>query len=219
MDIALSPPENGPRNPRHGSPRHVAISQSRRHPKRHGQPELVQGCCTGSSREGGRLRACKHPLKTPAKQGVFSAKIVAHSFKRGLGIRMADYAHSGGHSHRHCPLTTPRLVAATFAAASLISGILPGRQRQREVLGIGEGLAEPFAPGKPRYVAAKQLVLAEPIATRPGNIVPNDAVGSGERRPADKFGNLKPLQQLRLDFVHELRAITFYGSPVALIAR
>ena len=28
MDIALSPPENGPRNPRHGSPRHVAISQN-----------------------------------------------------------------------------------------------------------------------------------------------------------------------------------------------
>ena len=117
MDIALSPPANGPRGPRQGPLRHVAISQSRRHPKRHGQPELVQGCCTGSSREGGRLRACKHPLKTPAKQGVFSTKIVAHSFKRGLGIRMADYAHSGGHSHRHCPLTTPRLVAATFAAS------------------------------------------------------------------------------------------------------
>ena len=95
-------------------------------PKRYGQPELVQGCCPGSSREGGRLRACKHPLKTPPKQGVFSAKIVAHSFKRGLGPRMADYAHSGGHSHRHCPLTTPHLVAATFAAASLISVILPG---------------------------------------------------------------------------------------------
>ena len=35
--------------------------------KRPGQPELVQGWCTGPSREGGRLRACKHPLKTPGK--------------------------------------------------------------------------------------------------------------------------------------------------------
>ena len=38
----LSPPANGPRGPRQGPLRHVAISQSRRHPKRHGQPVLVQ---------------------------------------------------------------------------------------------------------------------------------------------------------------------------------
>ena len=58
------------------------------------------------------------PSQNPSKTGgLFPTKIVAHSFKRGLGIRMADYAHSGGHSHRHCPLTTPRLVAATFAAS------------------------------------------------------------------------------------------------------
>jgi hypothetical protein len=40
--ITLSPPENGPRGPRQVPPRHVAISQSRRHPKRHRQPVLVQ---------------------------------------------------------------------------------------------------------------------------------------------------------------------------------
>jgi hypothetical protein len=88
MDIALSPPANGSRGPRPRMAGHVAINQGQRS-QRYGQPELVQGCCTGSSREGGRVRACKHPLKTPAKQGVFSAEIVAHSFKRG--------AHSGGH--------------------------------------------------------------------------------------------------------------------------
>ena len=42
MDITLSPPANGPRGPRQGPLRHVAISQSRRHPKRHGQTVLVQ---------------------------------------------------------------------------------------------------------------------------------------------------------------------------------
>ena len=42
LDIALSPPANGPRGPRQGPLWHVAISQSRRHPKRHGQPVLVQ---------------------------------------------------------------------------------------------------------------------------------------------------------------------------------
>ena len=42
MDIALSPPANGPRGPRQEPPRHVAISQSRRYPKRHRQPVLVQ---------------------------------------------------------------------------------------------------------------------------------------------------------------------------------
>src|ERR1700722_19590554 len=81
MDVTLSPPANGPRGARHGSPRHVAINQTRRHPKRSGQPELVKGCCTGSSCEGDRPLACKHPLKTPGKQGVFPAEIVAHAFK------------------------------------------------------------------------------------------------------------------------------------------
>jgi hypothetical protein len=52
------------------------------------------GCRSGSSREGGRLRARKHPLKTPAKKGSFSAEIVALSFKCGLGPRMADHAQS-----------------------------------------------------------------------------------------------------------------------------
>jgi hypothetical protein len=42
MDIALSPPANGPRGPRQEPPRHVAISQSGRYPKRHRQPVLVQ---------------------------------------------------------------------------------------------------------------------------------------------------------------------------------
>ena len=87
MDIALSPPANGPRGARQGPPGHVAISQTRRHLKRRGQPELVQGCCTGPSREGGRLRACKHPLKTPGKQGVFPAEIVAHAFKCSVGSK------------------------------------------------------------------------------------------------------------------------------------
>jgi hypothetical protein len=44
---------------------------------------------------------------------------------------MADYAHSGGHSHRHCPLTTPRLVAATFAAASLQVFCLAGSDSEK----------------------------------------------------------------------------------------
>ena len=41
--IALSPLANGPRGPRRRPPPHVAISQSRRHPKRHGQPVLSTG--------------------------------------------------------------------------------------------------------------------------------------------------------------------------------
>jgi hypothetical protein len=41
----------------------------------------------GPSREGGRLRACKHPFKTPAKQKVFQAKIVADAFKCSVGLR------------------------------------------------------------------------------------------------------------------------------------
>ena len=41
--IALSPPAYGPSGPRQGPLRHVAISQSRRHPKRHGQPVLSTG--------------------------------------------------------------------------------------------------------------------------------------------------------------------------------
>ena len=40
--LLLSPPANGPGGPRQGPFRHVAISQSRRHPKRSGQSLLVQ---------------------------------------------------------------------------------------------------------------------------------------------------------------------------------
>ena len=42
LDIALSPPAKWAEWSRQGPLRHVAISQSRRHPKRHGQPVLVQ---------------------------------------------------------------------------------------------------------------------------------------------------------------------------------
>jgi hypothetical protein len=85
IEIAPSRPANGPRGAGQGLPGHVAITENRRHLKRRCQPELVQGCCTGPSREGGHLRACKHPLKTSAKQRVFQAKIVAHAFKCSVG--------------------------------------------------------------------------------------------------------------------------------------
>ena len=68
LDIALSPPANGPRGPRPRMAGYVAINQGQRS-QRYGQPELVQGCCSGSSREGGRLRACKHPLQEVFGEG------------------------------------------------------------------------------------------------------------------------------------------------------
>jgi hypothetical protein len=49
----------------------------------HGQPELNQGRRAGPGRERGCLQACKHPLKTPAKQGVSESNFVAHEFKCG----------------------------------------------------------------------------------------------------------------------------------------
>jgi hypothetical protein len=56
-DAWLSPPANGPRGPRQEPPRHVAISQSRRHPKRHG-----------------RMGCCKRPLKMPSKNGGLASR-------------------------------------------------------------------------------------------------------------------------------------------------
>jgi hypothetical protein len=90
MGIALSPPANGPRRARQRPSRHVAIYQSRARLKRHGQPGAVQRLPDGPSHKGGHMGCCKRSLKTPAKQRVFPAEIVAHAFKCSVGSAVAS---------------------------------------------------------------------------------------------------------------------------------
>ena len=65
---------------------------------------------------------------------------------------------------RHCPNTpkTKKTPAAVFP--EILASVFTRRQRRREVVGVGKGLAEPFALGEPGQVAAEHLALAEPIA-------------------------------------------------------
>ena len=70
MTIALSSPANGLRGPRQGTPGHVAISQSRRRPKRHGQ----SGCWSKDNVMAQAIRevawnTANEPRKCPVKRG------------------------------------------------------------------------------------------------------------------------------------------------------
>src|SRR6476660_9010610 len=105
VDIALSPPANGPRGSGQAPPRHVAISQSRRHPKQHRQPVLVQRYRDGASHKGGRMECCKRPPKMPSERGVSRAEIAAHAFECSVGSRDASEqfeAHDGNAIRTHC---------------------------------------------------------------------------------------------------------------------
>ena len=64
MDIALSPPANGPRGPRQEPPRHVAINQSGRYPIARQLP-ASSGRTTSLP---GRWRWCDHPWLCDARE-------------------------------------------------------------------------------------------------------------------------------------------------------
>jgi hypothetical protein len=66
-DLPLPP--NGTRGPRHRPPPHVAISQSRRHPKRHGRPVQVQRYVMAQAVREVTWNAANEPQKCPVKRG------------------------------------------------------------------------------------------------------------------------------------------------------